>query len=612
MRDEPDGLRRYAHIGTGNYNSSTARLYEDLGVLTCDPQIGSDLSQLFNNLTGFSREDPYRRLVVAPRSLRPRFLDLIAREASFGSAGRITMKMNSLVDPELIEALYTASQAGVQVELVIRGICCLLPGVPGISDNIRVRSILGRYLEHSRIYVFANGNGRGRPVYYIGSADMMPRNLDKRVEVLVPVAVSDHQRQLDSGAGHRAGCGDQGLGAGPGCPLAAGGLGRRRRLAGLPVRDGPPAQPAPDPSVTAPTTDEAPHEREAKVSVWPGFRVPDLQAAVPWMVTAAPEEQVLDARFLDASDLRLLRMGITFRHRTGEGSAAGRWTLKVPVPSEGIALDRLEIEVDGPPGQPPDHLASAVRGALRGADLAEVAHLQTNRTVVAIRDPADRPLGVLSDDVVSAFDGDEVGWRFREIEVEAAAGAPANVIDAVVDVLRAAGAGEPDNVPKLARALGPRALAPAIPTCRPLGKHATDPRSRSSTPSPRRSGGSCSTTPSSGSTPARKASTRLGWRRGASAATCARSARCSTRRRWRPWSTSCAGSAASSARCGTPTCCSSGWARRSTAWRSPTGRPVVCCSSGWRPTASPSSPRSTRRSTAPATSRSPRPWSTSR
>ncbi len=197
VRDEPEGLRRYAHIGTGNYNSSTARLYEDFGLLTCDPQIGSDLSQLFNNLTGFSREDPYRRLVVAPRSLRARFLDLIARESSFGSAGRITMKMNALVDPELIEALYAASQAGVQIELVIRGICCLLPGVPGVSDNIRVRSILGRYLEHARIYVFANGNGPGRPVHYIGSADMMPRNLDKRVEVLVPVSVSDHQRQLD-------------------------------------------------------------------------------------------------------------------------------------------------------------------------------------------------------------------------------------------------------------------------------------------------------------------------------------------------------------------------------------------------------------------------------
>ena len=284
--------------------------------------------------------------------------------------------------------------------------------------------------------------------------------------------------------------------------------------------------------MTGSATDEVPHEREAKVSVWPGFRVPDLQANVPWMVAAEPEEQVLDARFLDASDLRLLRMGITFRHRTGEGSPDGRWTLKVPVPSEGIALDRLEIEVDGPPGQPPDHLASAVRGALRGADLAEVAHLRTNRTVVAIRDPADRPLGALTDDVVSAFDGDEVGWRFREIEVEAAAGAPANVIDAVVDVLRAAGAGEPDNVPKLARALGPRARRRATPTSRPWAR-TPRPAPRSRAPSPRPSGGSCSTTRSSGWTPARRACTRPEWRHGASGATCGRSARSSTRRPWR-------------------------------------------------------------------------------
>ena len=197
VREEPDGLRRYAHIGTGNYNGSTARLYEDLGLLTCNPEIGSDLSQLFNNLTGFSREDPYRRLLVAPRSLRPRFLDLISREAAQGSAGRIVMKMNSLVDPEMIEALYAASRAGVDIDLLIRGICCLLPGVPGVSENIRVRSILGRYLEHSRVYYFAHGGGRGRSAYYIGSADLMPRNLDKRVEVLVPVERPEHQQRLD-------------------------------------------------------------------------------------------------------------------------------------------------------------------------------------------------------------------------------------------------------------------------------------------------------------------------------------------------------------------------------------------------------------------------------
>ena len=196
VREEPEGLTRYAHVGTGNYNATTARLYEDLGLLTDDPQIGSDLSQLFNNLTGFSREDPYRRLLVAPRSLRPRFLDLIAREASHGTAGHIVMKMNSLVDPEMIEALYAASAAGARVDLLVRGICCLLPQVPGVSENIRVRSILGRYLEHSRIYYFGNGEGAGRPVYYIGSADIMPRNLDGRVEVLAPVIRDEHRRRL--------------------------------------------------------------------------------------------------------------------------------------------------------------------------------------------------------------------------------------------------------------------------------------------------------------------------------------------------------------------------------------------------------------------------------
>jgi polyphosphate kinase len=185
VRQEPDGVRRYCHIGTGNYNEKTARTYEDLGLLTCDPEIGADLSQLFNYLTGYGRQERFRKLVVAPGALRSRILELIARETTAG--GRITIKMNSLVDVEVIDALYEASQAGVQVDLVIRGICCLRPGVVGLSENIRVRSIVGRFLEHSRVYHFANGGGPGRPVYLIGSADLMPRNLDRRVEALVPV-----------------------------------------------------------------------------------------------------------------------------------------------------------------------------------------------------------------------------------------------------------------------------------------------------------------------------------------------------------------------------------------------------------------------------------------
>jgi polyphosphate kinase len=187
VRQEDDGIRRYCHVGTGNYNEKTARTYEDLGVLTCDPEIGADLTQLFNYLTGYGRQERFRRLLVAPGPLRPKLAELIAQEARLGDAGRITMKMNSLVDDDMIDALYDASKAGVRVDLVVRGICCLRPGVAGLSENIRVRSIVGRYLEPSRIYHFANGHSEGKPSYYIGSADLMPRNLDRRVEALVPV-----------------------------------------------------------------------------------------------------------------------------------------------------------------------------------------------------------------------------------------------------------------------------------------------------------------------------------------------------------------------------------------------------------------------------------------
>ncbi len=196
VREEPDGIRRYCHIGTGNYNPKTARLYEDLGLLTCDPEIGSDLTQLFNLLTGYAREPQFAKLLVAPRELRSGITELIEQESSYGSEGRITLKMNSLVDADMIDSLYRASQAGVQIELIVRGICSLRPGVPGLSDNIRVRSIVGRYLEHSRIYRFAHGHDGG-PSFHIGSADLMPRNLDRRVEALVPVENDTLQAQLD-------------------------------------------------------------------------------------------------------------------------------------------------------------------------------------------------------------------------------------------------------------------------------------------------------------------------------------------------------------------------------------------------------------------------------
>ncbi len=187
VRREADGIRRYCHIGTGNYNSKTARLYTDIGLFTCSPSIGADLSDLFNLLTGYSRQKLYRKLLVAPSNMKARFLELIDRESAHaraGRGGRIIAKMNALVHEELIDALYKASQAGVEIDLIVRGICCLRPGLDGVSDRIRVQSVIGRFLEHSRVFHFGNG---GAPEYYIGSADWMPRNLERRVEVVTPV-----------------------------------------------------------------------------------------------------------------------------------------------------------------------------------------------------------------------------------------------------------------------------------------------------------------------------------------------------------------------------------------------------------------------------------------
>lgn len=199
VRDEDDGLRRYAHVGTGNYNQRTARYYEDLGLLTADADIGNDLSQMFNFLTGYGRDVSYERLLVAPSALRPALLELIDNEIEQGPNGHIFMKMNSLVDPEIIERFYRASQAGVKVDLVVRGVCCLRPGIEGLSDGITVRSIVGRYLEHSRVFYFAHGDQvADGPAYYIGSADLMPRNLDRRVEVLTPVLSDPARARIDS------------------------------------------------------------------------------------------------------------------------------------------------------------------------------------------------------------------------------------------------------------------------------------------------------------------------------------------------------------------------------------------------------------------------------
>lgn len=194
VRDEGGSIRRYAHIGTGNYNETTARIYEDVGLLTADPAIGADLSDLFNFLTGYSRQTRYRALSVSPDGIRRRMTELIRSEMAQPD-GHITLKMNSLVDAPMIDALYEASAAGTRIDLIVRGICCLRPGIPGLSENIRVRSIVGRYLEHSRIYRFG-ARGRDR-AYYIGSADLMPRNLDRRVEALAPVEDPTNQFRID-------------------------------------------------------------------------------------------------------------------------------------------------------------------------------------------------------------------------------------------------------------------------------------------------------------------------------------------------------------------------------------------------------------------------------
>ncbi|MGH2687935.1 MAG: polyphosphate kinase 1, partial [Actinomycetota bacterium] len=194
VRREGEQMRLYCHLGTGNYNPSTATIYEDVGLLTANPDIGADAVGLLNYLTGYSQQSEFRHLLVAPVTLRRELTALIRRERKRKENGRIVLKMNSLVDPDIISALYRASQEGVEIDLIVRGICCLRPGVEGLSERIRVRSIVGRYLEHSRIFRF--GSDEAGPDWYIGSADLMPRNLDRRVEALTPVLDPAIQRRL--------------------------------------------------------------------------------------------------------------------------------------------------------------------------------------------------------------------------------------------------------------------------------------------------------------------------------------------------------------------------------------------------------------------------------
>jgi polyphosphate kinase len=199
VRQEGDGIQRYVHTSTGNYNPETAKVYEDVGYFTADQEIVSDVSDMFNYLTGYSNQKEFRALLVAPVQLRTRLCELVTREADHaraGRPGRIIIKVNAITDDQMIRVLYRASQAGVSIDLIVRGICSLRPGIPGVSDNIRVRSIVGRFLEHSRIFWFHNG---GHEEMYIGSADLMERNLDRRVETLTPIRdaeILEHLRDV--------------------------------------------------------------------------------------------------------------------------------------------------------------------------------------------------------------------------------------------------------------------------------------------------------------------------------------------------------------------------------------------------------------------------------
>jgi polyphosphate kinase len=187
VRREDEKIKRYVHIGTGNYNAKTSKIYTDVGLFSCCPDLGADLTDLFNYLTGYSQQRAYRKLLVSPVNCRESFERLVQQEIDHcksGGAGRIVAKMNALVDPKTIANLYRASQAGVSIDLIVRGMCCLRPNVAGVSDNIRVMSLIGRFLEHSRIYYFHNG---GDEKIFIGSADWMTRNLDRRVEVITPI-----------------------------------------------------------------------------------------------------------------------------------------------------------------------------------------------------------------------------------------------------------------------------------------------------------------------------------------------------------------------------------------------------------------------------------------
>ena len=459
VRREGSGLRRYVHIGTGNYNPKTARLYVDLGLLTARPEIGADVTDLFNVLTGLSRQRTFRRLLVAPHSLRSRFLQLVDREVAHAQAGRparIVLKLNAIVDVASIEALYDASQAGVEIDLIIRAGCSLQPGIPGVSDNIRVRSIIGEFLEHSRIWSFENGGDRE---WYIGSADLMDRNLDRRVEAIVPVEdaeartrlahivelmLADDRRSwqllpdatwvrteaLNGGPGHHRHVRDaQGPGAGPRShrrhPASAG---RRRRLAG-PARVTETAEPAG-------RTKPAPRPIEVELK----YRVLDLPAAERYLSAATigpftgasqARSTQLEDRYVDTADRAMERAGFAVRLRSSGSGVVVSVKSRSQREGPGGAVGREEMEgpadrTAGPPDWPASDARSLVMELAGDAPLVEVVTIRQLRRKRQLRDGSTRV--ELSLDEVDVVASKRVVGRFIELEAELTKGDEARLV----------------------------------------------------------------------------------------------------------------------------------------------------------------------------------------
>ena len=428
VRRENGGIRRYAHIGTGNYNPKTARLYEDLGLLTCDPDLGADLTDLFNLLTGYSRQREYRRLLVAPVTMRPGLADLIRRETEHDD-GSIVLKMNSLVDADLIDALYEASQAGVRVDLLIRGICCLRPGVPGLSEGIRVRSIVGRFLEHSRVYRF------GGPTRGLRLPDRFGR-LD-----------AAQPRPPGGGAHARSRTAPCRRGSTRSCAIGleddelAWELGPDGRWHKVPTIQGVNIHRALQESAVERSELRSVNlEREVKLAVGPLFRLPDLSDLARRGLAPQDEgAQRFVTSYHDTKDLRLARWGASLRYRTGEG-----WTVKLPQPDGPLhdlgVIVRQEHTFDAGPGQA---TGTGARPGPRiraiGARVVVGAVADGPPTHRAARTPRTAPVAEVVDDEVSVLDGRRVVGRFRELEVELAPDADDAILRSALGRLRQGG-----------------------------------------------------------------------------------------------------------------------------------------------------------------------------